>query len=160
MNMFRQGRPCKCGSSGCLGRYVSALGMVRTLREKLEAGAPSVIREWVGDDWGKITAQMVSDAYDAGDATARAVLEETGELLGFGLVNVVNLFNPQAIVVGGGCPPRGSACWARPAGWWRAMPWPSPGRGAKSSPPSWGTPARMLGAAVYGARRMGEGARM
>lgn len=29
---------------------------------------------------------------------------------------------------------------ARPAGWWRAMPWPSPGRGAKSSPPSWGTP--------------------
>ena len=46
---------------------------------------------------------------------------------------------------------------ARPAGWWRAMPWPSPGRGAKSSPPSWGTPPGCWGPPSTAPRRMGEG---
>ena len=160
MNMFRQGRPCKCGSSGCLGRYVSALGMVRTLREKLEAGAPSVIRAWVGDDWGKITAQMVSDAYDAGDATARAVLEETGELLGFGLVNVVNLFNPQAIVVGGGMSAAGERLLGPARRVVESHALAISRAGCEIVTAQLGDAAGMLGAAVYGARRMGEGARM
>ena len=47
VNMYREGRPCKCGSSGCLGRYVSALGMLGTLKEKIESGHYSVICEWV-----------------------------------------------------------------------------------------------------------------
>lgn len=102
MNMFRQGRPCKCGSSGCLGRYVSALGLLRTLKEKLEGGAPCVIRDWVNGDLEKVTAKMVSDAYDAGDCIATETMTETGELLGFGLVNVINLFNPERIIIGGG----------------------------------------------------------
>lgn len=38
MNMYREGRPCRCGSSGCLGRYVSAVGMVNTLIERLNEG--------------------------------------------------------------------------------------------------------------------------
>ena len=160
MNMFRQGRPCKCGSSGCLGRYVSALGMVRTLREKLEAGAPSVIREWVGDDWGKITAQMVSDAYDAGDATARAVLEETGELLGFGLVNVINLFNPQAIVVGGGMSAAGERLLGPARRVVESHALAISRAGCEIVTAQLGDAAGMLGAAVYGARRVGEGARM
>lgn len=37
MNMYREGRPCRCKSSGCLGRYVSALGLLRTVKEKIEA---------------------------------------------------------------------------------------------------------------------------
>lgn len=103
MNMVRTGgRPCKCGSSGCLGRYVSALGLLRTLKEKLAAGTPCVIREWVGGDLEKITAKMVSDAYDTGDSVAIETMTETGELLGYGLVNVVNLFNPEIIIIGGG----------------------------------------------------------
>ena len=116
--------------------------------------------EKVGDDWGKITAQMVSDAYDAGDATARAVLEETGELLGFGLVNVVNLFNPQAIVVGGGMSAAGERLLgpARRVVESRALAISR--AGCEIVTAQLGDAAGMLGAAVYGARRMGEGARM
>lgn len=116
--------------------------------------------EKVGDDWGKITAQMVSDAYDAGDATARAVLKETGELLGFGLVNVVNLFNPQAIVVGGGMSAAGERLLgpARRVVESRALAISR--AGCEIVTAQLGDAAGMLGAAVYGARRMGEGARM
>lgn len=101
MNMYREGRPCRCGSSGCLGRYVSALGMLRTFREKLDSGRESVVSNWVKNSEG-ITAKMISEAFDLGDPTAIETLTETGELLGFGLVNLINLFNPERVIIGGG----------------------------------------------------------
>jgi len=102
MNMYRSGRPCRCGSSGCLGRYVSAIGMLRTLKDKLNHGENSILFEWIDGDYDKITAKMVSDAFDKGDKVAIDTLTETGEILGFGLVNVINLYNPEIIIVGGG----------------------------------------------------------
>lgn len=102
MNMYREGRPCRCGSSGCLGRYVSAIGMVRTLMDKLSEGRTSIIQDWVKGDQTQITAHLISNAYDLGDPLAVEVMHETGELLGFGLSNVINLFNPEMIIVGGG----------------------------------------------------------
>ena len=116
--------------------------------------------EKVGDDWGKITAQMVSDACDAGDATARAVLEETGELLGFGLVNVVNLFNPQAIVVGGGMSAAGERLLGPARRVVESHALAISRAGCEIVTAQLGDAAGMLGAAVYGARRTGEGARM
>ena len=102
MNMYREGRPCKCGSSGCLGRYVSAVGMVNTFIERLNDGHKSIIQEWVQQDQSQITAKMISDAYDLGDQVAMEVMHETGRILGFGLSNVINLYNPEMIIVGGG----------------------------------------------------------
>ncbi len=102
MNMYRQGRPCRCGSSGCLGRYVSAVGMVNTLKEKLGEGRSSIIQTWTSGDNERITALMISEAYDLEDGLAMEVMHETGTLLGFGLANVINLLNPEVIVIGGG----------------------------------------------------------
>lgn len=102
MNMYRSGRPCRCGSYGCLGRYVSAIGMLRTLKEKLQNGNTSVIHDWVKGDYDKITAKMVSDAFDNDDKVAIDTFYETGELLGYGLANVINLYNPECIIIGGG----------------------------------------------------------
>lgn len=102
MNMYRNGRPCRCGSSGCLGRYVSAVGMVNTFREKLNEGRTSVIQKWTKGKEEEITALMISEAYDHGDALAIEVMKETATILGFGLANVINLLNPDLIIVGGG----------------------------------------------------------
>ncbi len=102
MNMYRTGRPCRCGSSGCLGRYVSALGMLKTFKDKLEAGEKSIITKWVNDDYDQITAKMISDAYDEGDLTAISTMHETGETLGYGLVSIINLYNPEIVIIGGG----------------------------------------------------------
>lgn len=102
INMYRQGRECRCGSSGCLGRYVSALGILRTFREKVEEGRHSIICEWVKDDLGAVTADMLSRAYDEGDPVVTETIQETGELLGYGLCAVFSLYNPEIIIVGGG----------------------------------------------------------
>jgi len=102
MNMYRNGRPCRCGSSGCLGRYVSAIGMVNTFKEKLQEGRTSIVQNWINDNHDQIEAFMISEAYDQGDSLAIEVLNETGTLLGFGLANVINLFNPEVVIVGGG----------------------------------------------------------
>ncbi|ASA21336.1 ROK family protein [Paenibacillus donghaensis] len=102
MNMYREGRPCRCGSSGCLGRYVSALGMVNTFKEKLAEGKTSLIQEWTQGQEERITALMISEAYDEADPLAVEVMHETGTVLGFGLANVINLLNPELIIIGGG----------------------------------------------------------
>lgn len=102
MNMVRNGRPCACGSSGCFGRYVSARGMVATAKEKIQAGTDTILLGWTRGNTDLITAKMISDAYDAEDKLAREVLQETGEMFGFGLVNVINLYNPELIIIGGG----------------------------------------------------------
>lgn len=102
LNMYRHGRPCACGSSGCLGRYVSARGMVKTVQEHLAAGETSVISEWIQGDESQITAKMVSDAYDQRDELAEKVMQETGEILGYGLSSAINMFNPERLIIGGG----------------------------------------------------------
>jgi glucokinase len=102
MMLHRGGRPCRCGSSGCLGRYVSAVGMIQTLRERLQQQQTSIIQEWVANDETRIEAHMISQAYDLGDRLAQEVMQETGELLGLGLKNAINLLNPQCIIIGGG----------------------------------------------------------
>lgn len=102
LNMYRHGRPCACGSSGCLGRYVSARGMVKTVQEHLAAGETSVISDWTQGDETKITARMISEAYDQGDQLAQTVMQETGEILGYGLSSAINLYNPERIIIGGG----------------------------------------------------------
>lgn len=103
MNMVRKGgRPCACGSSGCFARYVSARGILWTVRDHLEAGEVSQMMKWTDGDRTKITAEMVSEAFDAQDDLAQTVYAETSEMLGFGLANVINLYNPSRIIIGGG----------------------------------------------------------
>lgn len=93
-------RPCRCGDHGCLGRYVSAIGMVRTLNEKIADGKSSIIQSWT-DSEGQVTAEMISRAYDAGDEVAMETMTETGELLGLGITYLINFFNPEIVVIGG-----------------------------------------------------------
>lgn len=160
MNMYRDGRPCKCGSSGCLGRYVSALGMLCTLKEKLEDNRASIIRDWVLNDLDKITAKMVSDAFDSGDAVAIETMEETGRLLGYGLVNIINLYNPEVIIIGGGMSAAGERL-IKPA---RAV---VKSHALKISCENCsivtallGDTAGMLGAAIYAKQRLEHGTRL
>lgn len=82
------GRRCKCGNSGCWEQYVSDLALSRLYRERTKQ--PDL----------EIEAAEVLQRARAGDGAAEAVLRETAHNLGLGLVNLVMIFNPEAIVVG------------------------------------------------------------
>ena len=87
---------CKCGNTGCLELYASATGIVRMTRESLSLFPESGLK-----DEG-LTAEKVYDAGRDGDALAVAVFKRAGMYLGIGLANLINLIDPQIIVISGG----------------------------------------------------------
>jgi glucokinase len=101
MTLQEHGGPiCGCGNTGCLEALGSASSIVRRAQELLAGGRPSKIREIKGD--GPLTAHVVALAAQKGDPPAQRILYETGRWIGIGLANVINLLNPELIVVGGG----------------------------------------------------------
>lgn len=92
------GRLCLCGNRGCLETVVSATGMVITAKEKMRSAPGSLLHE--AD--GPLTAEIIFEAAARGDETAAAVFEETGRFLGIACANLINLFNLDMIVIGGG----------------------------------------------------------
>jgi glucokinase len=83
------GRPCACGSHGCLETRVSATGIMQTARESN-----------IGHEIS--SAEDLYEAAMRGNSVARAIFEDTGRYLGVACSNLINLLNPEAIVVGGG----------------------------------------------------------
>ncbi len=96
------GRRCNCGNYGCLEAYASGPAIAERAREALAGGEPSILLKMVGDDLGKITAQLVYDAAKKDDDVARQVVRETANFLGAGVANLLNIFNPDVVVIAGG----------------------------------------------------------
>ena len=93
------GRPCHCGSSGCIETYCSGTNIAERAREALQVDRSGAL---AGANPDTITAEDVASAARAGDAVATAVWDETMELLAGGIVSIVHAFNPRLVVIGGG----------------------------------------------------------
>jgi glucokinase len=90
-----------CGERGCLEAIASGTGIAWRAQALVEEGkAPGLAR--MREQRGELDGDEVADAARAGDADALGIWEETGFYLGVGLANYVNIFNPEAIVLGGG----------------------------------------------------------
>ena len=97
-----EGRRCKCGNYGCLEAYASGPNIAVRAVEELEVGASSCLPDMVGGDLRKITAQTVYEAAHQGDELALQVVNDTAKFLGTGIANLLNVFNPEVVVVCGG----------------------------------------------------------
>jgi glucokinase len=102
MSIDFHGRRCKCGNYGCLEAYASGPNIAARAREGLEAGAESVLTSLVEGDLDRLTAATVFEAILEGDAYAGEVMLETAKILGCGVANIVNVLNPQVVVIVGG----------------------------------------------------------
>lgn len=102
MTIDLHGRRCACGNYGCLEAYASGPNIAARAREGLEAGYASSVPDLVGGNLSRITAQTVYEALVAGDQHAREVMVETAKFLGAGIANVVNLLNPERVILMGG----------------------------------------------------------
>jgi glucokinase len=97
-----EGRRCKCGNYGCLEAYASGPNIAVRAREAIEAGAESALPGRVGGELSRITAQTVYEAAAAGDELALEVVNDTARFLAVGVANLLNVFNPEVVVVCGG----------------------------------------------------------
>ncbi len=96
------GRRCGCGNYGCLEAYASGPAIAMRAREALDGGEPSLIPGLVDGDLTKLTAAIVYKAAAQGDQIASEVVKDTARFLGIGVANVLNVFNPDVVVLAGG----------------------------------------------------------
>ena len=96
------GEMCTCGNRGCWERYASATAIIREGRKFAEAHPDCAIAKAVNGDMDAITAKTVIDLAKAGDPDAARLFDNYVEHLCVGLVNLINLYDPEIIALGGG----------------------------------------------------------
>ena len=98
-----RGPRCACGKPGCIEIYASGPSIARRARAKLaESGTKSALTDLAGGNIEAVTTAMVGQAHAAGDPTATAILKETVGLLTLWLGNMVDLLDPDVLIIGGG----------------------------------------------------------
>jgi glucokinase len=91
---------CDCGKRGCWETVASGPALVRVAREVMALNPDGSLARKLGG--GRITGQDVTAAADGGDEVARGLVAQVGAELGQGLSNLISIFDPDLIVVGGG----------------------------------------------------------
>lgn len=102
MTIVPHGPECGCGNHGCLEALASGTAVARAAREEVSRGRLASVREAVNGCIEEIDARLVAELAAGGDPEARRIMDEAIGYLGIGVANLVNLFNPRAIVIGGG----------------------------------------------------------
>ncbi len=100
-----RGPRCHCGKQGCIEVLASGPAIARRAAERIAGGRTSAILTQAGGNVEGITADMVGRAYAEGDSLAAEVLQETATFLSVWLGNIVDLIEPDVIVIGGGAAP-------------------------------------------------------
>lgn len=105
------GPPCTCGKAGCIMAYASGIGISRMVYEKVATGAATLLREMMPTSGQRVGAEIVAEAARQGDAVAREILQIAGYYAGVGLSMIVQILNPELIVIGGGLVRIGELVW-------------------------------------------------
>lgn len=105
------GPRCVCGNYGCLEVMASGLAIARQAQDALQQGVASSMREMVKGRLENITAKTVCQAAKSGDKLAFTIIEKAANYLAVGLAAVINLFNPEVIILAGGLSLAGDVIW-------------------------------------------------
>jgi glucokinase len=102
MSIDYKGPRCGCGKPGCIEALAAGPAIARRARAKLKGGRASSLLDLAGGKLECLSSEMIGMAAAAGDGAANEVLEETVELLSFWFGNIVDLLEPDVMIVGGG----------------------------------------------------------
>jgi glucokinase len=102
MTIDDNGPICPCGNRGCWETLASGTALTREARKRIEKGVRTSILKYAEGDIEKVTPQAIHSAAQQGDSLAKELIARTGYYVGVGLVNLINIFNPELIVIGGG----------------------------------------------------------
>ena len=96
-----EGPRCNCGNYGCLESYSSATGMVRSAIESIKKRKRTILLKLATGEIKKITAKLIHEAAVKGDRLSLHILKEAGTYLGIAIANLMNILNPDMIVLTG-----------------------------------------------------------
>ena len=101
ITLVHDGVPCNCGNVGCWEAYASVTALIRQTKEAMEKNPESLMHKYAKKE-GKVSGRTAFDAAKAGDETALKVVKQYREYVASGLVSIMNIFQPEKLVIGGG----------------------------------------------------------
>ncbi len=102
MTIDAKGPKCDCGNTGCWETLASGTALAREAKQRIANGAKTSILDYAKGDADKVSAEAVHKAARQGDALAKELIVQTGYYIGVGLASLINIFNPELIIIGGG----------------------------------------------------------
>jgi len=102
MTIDDNGPVCCCGNKGCWEALASGTAVAEQAKRRIKEGTATSILRYAGGRMEKVTAEIIHKAAQRGDSLARELIGRTGYYVGVGLANLINIFNPELIVIGGG----------------------------------------------------------
>lgn len=97
-----RGPICRCGKRGCIETLASGTALANRARGEICAGAKSAMLDLANGNIDAITGEIIAEAYVAGDRLASDLLREATDMLALWLSNMIDLLDPDVIVIGGG----------------------------------------------------------
>jgi glucokinase len=148
MTVDSNGRKCACGNHGCWEAMAGRDAIIERAMRALQTGRPSILGDLSDYDTDQLTPALIAKAANDGDDLARGVLEETGMWVGIGVANLIQLYNPEVFIIGGGISQAGDLLFStiqRTVNWRAKM---VPGHTCKIVPAALGDDAGIYGGAV------------
>ncbi len=102
IRLVSNGEKCNCGRDGCWECYASATALVRESKRAAEENKESALYKNIEANGGKSNGKLVFDTADSGDETAKAVIDAYVKSIAEGLIDIINIFQPSVIAIGGG----------------------------------------------------------
>ena len=93
--------PCHCGNRGCWETHANQYSIIHRAQSSLEAKRDTLIRDFMQQENALLSISLIKRAADAGDQEAIDIFSETGEVMGLGFATLINIFNPEKVILGG-----------------------------------------------------------
>lgn len=101
------GEKCTCGRRGCLEAYASATALIKQAKKAMALHKESLLWQLCNQDIEEVNGKIIFEAFNSGDKTAKAVINKYLGYLSEGVINYVNIFRPEAVIIGGGISAQG-----------------------------------------------------
>ncbi len=148
MPLKEDGLACNCGGYGCLERYVGNRHIASEMKSAIRAGRAPGVKAMVKGDLSSVTPEIISSAARKGDKAAIALWDKIGKRIGTTLSGIVNLLNPEMIIIGGGVADAGEPLFGPIRQTVKRRSMRVPGRAVKILKAKLGNDAGMIGAAA------------
>ena len=102
MMIVANGNPCSCGLNGCWEAYSSATALIKSTREAMERNPDTVMWEMCEGNLANVNGRTAFNAMRQGDMVAAEVIDMYIEYLAVGIINIINIFCPEVLSIGGG----------------------------------------------------------
>ncbi|OGO22757.1 MAG: hypothetical protein A2Z28_06590 [Chloroflexi bacterium RBG_16_51_9] len=143
------GPVCSCGRNGCLEALASGTAVAREAIGRIRGGRQSILTKMTGNRIENITAEQVNLAAKDGDELAREIIDQAAYYLGIGVTNLVNIFNPEVVIIGGSMADMGDLLLQPVRAMVAEKAFPLYAQTVEIVPAQLGNDAGLFGAAIY-----------